>query len=627
MVAFIQRSNNEYQRVKMKIEKLYPECKDYIWGGEKLKKKYGKQTNKTPCAESWELSFHKDGLTRLANGKTLAETVTEKDLGENVNVFPFFPMLIKFIDAKENLSVQVHPSDEYALAHENSFGKTEMWYIVEAEKGAGIYLGFNRDVTKEEYETAIKENRLTELLNFYEVKAGECYFIPSGTIHAIGKGCLICEIQQNSNLTYRVYDYGRKDKNGSERELHIEKALQVTKLTKHKNTPLTGDTLGASKYFTVKKLCVKNEVLRADNKTFQCLTCVKGQGEIDGQALQTGDSFFVPANFGEYTLKGDMEIIMTEIRKYYIGIDLGGTFIKGGIVDDLGNILISDKVPTESENGAGRVALNIANLCKTLLERVNMTASDIVGIGMGVPGMIDSAKGEVVYSNNLGWEHFFISEEVEKQTGLPVKIANDANVAALGETKFGCGKDYNNTVMLTLGTGVGGGIIINGKLFEGNRSAGAELGHSVIVAGGEQCTCGRKGCLEAYASATALIRDTKRAMQADKISKMWAIGSIENVTGKTAFDYKDTDESAKSVVDGYIEKLGIGITNIANEFRPEAVILGGGVCAQGDNLIKPLQEYVNKNIFAREKGPQVKILTATLGNSAGMLGAVALWME
>ena len=610
----------------MKIVKLYPECKDYIWGGEKLKTKYGKQTNKTPCAESWELSFHKDGLTRLSNGKTLEETVTEMDLGENVNIFPFFPVLIKFIDAKENLSVQVHPSDEYALKHENSFGKTEMWYIVEAEQGAGIYLGFNRDVTKEEYKTAIKENRLTELLNFYEVKAGECYFIPSGTIHAIGKGCLICEIQQNSNLTYRVYDYGRKDKNGNERELHIEKALQVTKLTKHKNAPLTGDMLGVSKYFTVKKLFVKDEVLRADNKTFQCLTCVKGQGEIDGQAVKQGDSFFVPASFGKYTLKGDMDIIMTEIRKYYIGIDLGGTFIKGGIVDDTGNILISDKIPTESENGAGRVALNIANLCKRLLEQVNMTVSDIVGIGMGVPGMIDSAKGEVVYSNNLGWEHFFISNEVEKQTGLPVKIANDANVAALGETKFGCGKDYNNTVMLTLGTGVGGGIIIDGKLFEGNRSAGAELGHSVIVAGGEQCTCGRKGCLEAYASATALIRDTKRAMLADKQSKIWKIGSIENVTGKTAFDYKDIDESARKVVEDYIEKLGAGITNIANEFRPEAVILGGGVCAQGDNLIKPLQEFVNKEIFAGEKGPQVKILTATLGNSAGLLGAVALLM-
>lgn len=245
---------------------------------------------------------------------------------------------------------------------------------------------------------------------------------------------------------------------------------------------------------------------------------------------------------------------------------------------------------------------------------------------MGVPGMIDSVNGEVVYSNNLGWEHFFIAGAVETLMGLSVRIANDANVAALGETKFGCGRDYNNTVLLTLGTGVGGGIIINGKLFEGNRSAGAELGHSVIVAGGEQCTCGRKGCLEAYASATALIRDTKHAMQADRNSKMWKIGSINNVTGKTAFDYKDIDESARKVVEGYIEKLGVGITNIANEFRPEAVMLGGGVCAQGDNLIKPLQQFINREIFAGAKGPQVKILTAMLGNSAGILGAAALWM-
>ena len=317
---------------------------------------------------------------------------------------------------------------------------------------------------------------------------------------------------------------------------------------------------------------------------------------------------------------------MTEIRKYYIGIDLGGTFIKGGIVDDSGKVLVQDKVPTQSEKGAEAVAGNIANLCKTLLERANMTASDAVGIGMGVPGMIDSAKGEVVYSNNLGWEHFYIRDEVEKLTGLPVKIANDANVAALGETKFGCGKGYDNTVMLTLGTGVGGGIIIDGKLFEGNRSAGAELGHSVIVAGGEPCTCGRKGCLEAYASATALIRDTKRAMQANKASKMWEIGDIENVTGKTAFDYMDKDQSAKAVVAGYIEKLGTGITNVANEFRPQAVILGGGVCAQGDTLIKPLREYVNKEIYAGSKGPQVEIITATLGNSAGILGAAALWL-
>ena len=605
----------------MKIEKLYPVCKDYVWGGNKLISEYGKKTNATICAESWELSLHKDGPTCISNGKPLLEVLTKEEIGTNASEFEFFPLLIKLIDARQNLSVQVHPSDSYALKHENSFGKTETWYIVEAEEGAGIYLGFKQDVTKEEYENAIKENRLTDLLNFYEVKAGECYFIPSGTIHAIAKGCLICEIQQNSNLTYRVYDYGRG------RELHLEKALAVTNLKKHENKTLSGDNLAISKYFTVKKLSSFTQPLKTDGKTFQCLTCVKGSGEIEGMKICKGDSFFVPANYGEYTLLGDMEIILTEVRKYYIGIDLGGTFIKGGIVDDGGRIVFETKVPTESEKGPFGVTQNIAKLCKILVENCNLTTDDIVGVGMGVPGMIDSQKGEVVYSNNLKWEHFFIAEELKKLISLPVKIANDANVAALGESKFGCGKEYNNTVMLTLGTGVGGGAVINGKLFEGNCSAGTEFGHSVIVANGEQCTCGRKGCLEAYTSATALIRDTKRAMINNRDSKMWEIADIEKVTGKTAFDYANDDESAKGVVDNYLEKLGIGITNIANVFRPEAIILGGGVCAQGDNLVKPLQSYLNEQIFAGNKGPKVKILIATLENSAGILGASALWRD
>ena len=606
----------------MKIQKLIPECKDYVWGGNKLKEAYGKISEKTLVAESWELSFHKDGLTKTENGLALTTQLTKEELGSNLSGFEFFPVLNKFIDAKQNLSVQVHPSDAYALKNENSFGKTEMWYIVEAEEGAGIYLGFNRDVTSEEYKRAIEQNKLTELLNFYKVKAGECYFIPAGTVHAIGAGCLIYEIQQNSNLTYRVYDYGRG------RELHIEKALTVSNLNKHENITLKGEALGVSKYFTVTKLlCAQKRDLQTDGKTFHCVTVVKGEGEVEGLLVKKGDSLFVPANYGKYTLTGDMEVIMTQIRKYYLGIDLGGTFIKGGIVDDAGNIILQDSTPTEREKGGAAVAQNIASLCKKLLKQANMTESDVVGIGMGSPGMIDSKTGEVVYSNNLAWEHFFLADEVQKHISLPVKVANDANVAALGETKFGCGRNYNNTVMFTLGTGVGGGIIIDGKLFEGNRSAGAEIGHSVIVAGGEQCSCGRRGCLEAYASATALIRDTKRAMLAHKDSKMWEIGDIDSVTGKTAFDYKDSDIYAKEVVDNYIQKIGVGLTNAANVFRPEAIILGGGVCAQGDNLVKPLQEYLNKELYAGEKGPQVKILIATLGNSAGLLGAAALLIK
>ena len=238
----------------MEIQKLFPVCKNYLWGGNKLKEKYGKKTSCDPCAESWELSFHPDGKTLLADGKTLEESLTKKELGENACDFPFFPVLIKFIDAQSNLSVQVHPSDDYALAFEHSYGKTEMWYIAEADDGAGIYLGFKRDITLEEYECAIKDNSLTELLNFYPVSVGECYFIPSGTIHAIGAGCLICEIQQNSNLTYRVYDYGRRDKNGRERELHVDKAKRVTDLKKYEPKQLSGNTLGVSKYFNVQKL-------------------------------------------------------------------------------------------------------------------------------------------------------------------------------------------------------------------------------------------------------------------------------------------------------------------------------------------------------------------------------------
>ena len=617
----------------MEILKLIPECKDNIWGGVKLKEKYGKQTDKNPVAESWELSFHKDGPTRLENGKTLQDEVTAKDLGRNCDGFPFFPMLVKLIDAKQDLSVQVHPSDAYALEHENSFGKTEMWYIVEAEQGAGIYLGFKKDVTQEEYENAIASNTLTELLNFFEVKAGDCYFIPSGTIHAIGTGCLICEIQQNSNLTYRVYDYGRRDKNGNLRELHVEKALKVTNLNKYEYAPLNlqtaqGELLGLSRYFTTTSVAVNGEAqVVADKYSFKCITCVDGKGAVDGKAVSAGDTLFVPAGYGEVKLSGEMRLIMAEVRKYYVGIDLGGTFIKGGIVDDLGNIIYQDKVPTESENGADRVALNIANLAKMLLEKTGLSADDVEGIGMGVPGMIDSKAGNVIYSNNLKWKDFRIGEKVRQLTGLRVKIANDANVAALGEAKFGAAKDYEDVVMLTLGTGVGSGIVAEGKLLEGNKSAGAELGHMVIVNGGEQCTCGRKGCLEAYASATALIRDTKRAMEAHKDSKMWEIGGLDKVTGKTAFDYMDSDPYAKEVVENYIGYLACGITDVANIFRPETVLLGGGVCAQGDTLVKPLQKLLDKDIFAGALGPQVPILVAELGNSAGLLGAAALLMD
>lgn len=314
-------------------------------------------------------------------------------------------------------------------------------------------------------------------------------------------------------------------------------------------------------------------------------------------------------------------------NKYYIGIDLGGTFIKGGIVNENGEILLCDKTPTEVEKGDHGVAENIARLALDLLSRLGLTTSDVEGLGIGSPGMIDSARGNVIYANNLGWENFMIGEELSSMLdGIPVKIGNDANVAALGEVKFGAAKNHSSAIMITLGTGVGGGIVIDGKLVEGNLGAGAELGHTVIVHGGEQCSCGRKGCFEAYSSATALIRDTRRAMEAHPDSKMWEIGSLDAVNGKTVFDYAPVDEYAKGVVDSYIEHLACGLINYANIFRPEVILLGGGVCAQGDNLIKPLQAIMDKEIYAGDKGPRVPILIAELENNAGLLGAAALLM-
>lgn len=348
----------------MKIEKLYPELKDNLWGGRKLIDKYGKNTKNSICAESWELSFHPDGPTKLESGALLSDVVTSRERGTNTQIFDSFPLMIKLIDAKDNLSVQVHPSDDYALKNENSYGKTEMWYIVEADEGAGIYLGFKRNVSKEEVESAIKSNTLTSLMNFFEVKRGDCFFIPSGTIHAIGTGCLIYEIQQNSNLTYRVYDYDRKDKNGNPRELHVEKALKVLDFSEYKGTKLGGDLLGISKYFTARRAVLNNEkkLFEKDAACFRCVTVTDGCGFINNTPLKLGDSYFIPAN-ESFTLSGSMTAIIAELRRYGIKTEQkGGEFI-ATIFDDKYKIICQKNAKNEEE--ARQKAFEATNITKS----------------------------------------------------------------------------------------------------------------------------------------------------------------------------------------------------------------------------------------------------------------------
>lgn len=306
---------------------------------------------------------------------------------------------------------------------------------------------------------------------------------------------------------------------------------------------------------------------------------------------------------------------------YQIGIDIGGTSIKAGLVSD-GRIISWKSVPTDTDAGADKIIGDIAQMVNALKD----DAGDkiITGVGIGCPGAVNSCTGMVDHAYNLKWDYVPLGERMQKLTGYPTRVCNDANAAALGEAKYGAGKAYQNSVFITIGTGIGSGIIIDGRLYEGNQSKGAEIGHVVIKSGGEPCTCGRRGCFEAYSSATALIRDTTRAMLKDPDSKLWTVSpDIDKVNGKTVFDAMLMDDkTAQGVFDNYIRMLGEGLVNIINALRPEAIILGGGVCAQGDVLLVPLKKYIAKYAFG--EGPHVGLHIASLKNDAGIIGAAAL---
>lgn len=316
--------------------KLEAPLKDYLWGGTRLKDEYGKKTNLDKVAESWELACHKDGKSKIVNGEAaglfLEDWLVGQDksvLGTNAASFPYFPLLIKLIDAKGDLSVQVHPDNEYAMRVEGEYGKTEMWYIVDCEPGASLLYGFKEKISKEEFERRIADNTLLEVCNRVPVKKGDVFFIDSGTLHAIGKGILICEIQQNSNTTYRIYDYGRVGKDGKPRELHVKKAIDVTKL-EPPTKPTTAlakidiipgldmKLLAECEYFTAYHATLKGEAsLKAGSESFQTFTVLSGSLKLtSGDTVldfYKGESVFIPAGLGIYTLTGDATFILSKM--------------------------------------------------------------------------------------------------------------------------------------------------------------------------------------------------------------------------------------------------------------------------------------------------------------------------
>lgn len=312
---------------------------------------------------------------------------------------------------------------------------------------------------------------------------------------------------------------------------------------------------------------------------------------------------------------------------FNIGIDLGGTNIKAGVVNEEYEIVASASVKTNLPRPAEGIVDGICEAVDIALKSAGVELREINAVGIGTPGSANRETGEVLYSNNLGFRNTHLGEMLRARLGKKIYVENDANAAAFGEYLAGGGKGYENVVVITLGTGVGGGVIIDGKIYTGFNFCGAELGHTVIEYNGRACTCGRRGCFEAYSSATALIASTKKAMEEHKESKLWTIagGSLEGVDGKTAFDgMRAEDETAVNVVKEYIEYLGCGLTNMVNIFQPQILLIGGGICKEGDNLTKPLREIIARDSYCIDEKLLPKLDICRLGNDAGIIGAAFL---
>ena len=314
------------------------------------------------------------------------------------------------------------------------------------------------------------------------------------------------------------------------------------------------------------------------------------------------------------------------MEKAYIGVDIGGMSIKAGIVDLNGKIVKKEVLKTNTKNGAGQFLKDINSIIVALLEFANKNNYDIHGIGFGVPGIVNNDLGTIDYSCNLNLSNVPLKDYL-KDLNLPIFVSNDANVATLAEQRWGAARGYKDVILITLGTGIGGGVIINNKLFEGFEGKGAELGHHVIVVDGAKCGCGRNGCFETYASASALLRYTKEYMQKDKKSLMWeyANNNIDNVDGLTCFECaKKGDKTANKVVDLYIKYLGEGLLNFSNIFRPQAIVLGGGISNQNEYLKDKVMKYMEDRNYGLKNTPKVEILIAKFKNDAGIIGAATL---
>ncbi len=603
--------------------KLIPFLESNFWGGKKLNTLYNKKLDDKNISESYEFSLSETRLSSiLVDSKELLlkDYLENNDLGLNLKGCDL-KVLIKLIDSKEDLSLKVHPSDPHAKEYYNRIGKTEDWYILNALEGAHIYLGFNDNYTKEEVEKAIEEDRLVELLNKVEVKAGEFYKVPSGSIHGIGKGVTLYEIQEDSDISFRIYDFDRNDEN---RELKVKEALDCINYSKYelKKEQINEHLLTANNYYELYRYFVNGFYKFKNNgNSFAVITIITDDVKINNKPVMKGDSYYIEPDT-EIEFSGKGLFLLSRVPDLAIGLDVGGTSIKGLIIDDLSNKVAETKVVTESHLGLDRLYENMAKAYYNLINQADIPHGFFRKIGVGCPGNIDSRTGLVLLSGNLNLRNAPISRGLSNLINMDVIIENDANCAALGEYYYTDKRKYHDMTLITLGTGVGSGFIIDSKLFKGGQGSTTELGHMKVKNDSVMCTCGQYGCFEALISLARIKSEVDKLRSNKETGLSELISDTDNPL--KIFTLDDTNETAKKYAWRYQKNLLLGLVNVCNLFQPELIVIGGGVSYVVNKYFSKLEYLMNKNKFSGFDAPKVKLVHAKLGNDAGAYGACAL---
>lgn len=587
-----------------------PLTKERIWGGQQLKQHGFAISDDQKIGEVWTLSSHEHGVTLVQSGQFSGFSL--KELWSNhpeifgMDTSSEFPLLMKWIDASSHLSVQVHPNDTDAQRLEQQpFGKNECWYIVDCPEDASIIYGHTFQ-SQAEFDQALEEGVLQQHLQYVPVSKGDFLYVPAGTVHALTKGCVVLEIQQNSDTTYRLYDYDRLDPAGVPRPLHLEQARQVIQFPHfHYHEPLVQlspfqKSLTHTPYFFVEEWTVRDSHVIPARSFFQVITVIEGTIRLNHDQFTAGATILLPAQT-EQKISGNGLVLLTgpssrTKRPLQIGVDLGGTQTRVAAIDQE-TVVKQLSFPTHPSAGPA----NAINQLKCAIQLFKQEF-DITRIGIAAPGPLDAKTGCLLSPPNLpGWTRVNLTAPLHSAFDVPVSLENDANAAAFGEALFGAGKNFSSVYYVTVSTGIGGGYVYEKQLIRGANGCAGEIGNTIIEFSGSPHPVLNTGSLEGLASGTAL-----------------QLRAREKQTSSIVTLLEDPEERTR-----FIAYLATGLANIIHTVDPDVIVIGGGVTGSADLYWEQLLAAIKERVYPSLR-PNINIRLATLQGHAGVIGAAHL---